>query len=399
MKALAAIFVFFCFFPYVALIGLSTDTQPNALTIGAILLVLMKDKKVTPTIVITWVLFGLSLFLILNNKLSTFDYVKNVLNYLSLALVTTTSYILFKRQEIRIPFKVFFGILLVYLFFGLGQQYLSPNFGSIFLANMRGVMINGRGVVSLTPEPAFYGSICLFFMIFSVLNYSKKQNYIAIPLLLAQMIILSKSATSVAILSLSLIIFTVIQILRLRVKYIAYTAVILAILIPTFNSQLNELESTRAGKLAADFLRDPIQVTQVDLSVGVRLTGAVVPFLNAKYNNFRPMGLGHYKQFLSDLYVSGKCRKFLNPDIINEKDRVGGSMNMVLYQLGFLGLLFPVAIFLAFKARLRESKYLISCILFCCILFTQLQLMHSFIGFLLGFVMYKSRTDSAPATS
>jgi len=342
-----------------------------------------------------WILWGLSFFLIINNKLSTFDYVKNVLNYLSLAIVTTTSYILFKRQLLTIPFKAFVAVLSVYFLFGLGQLYLSPSLGGIFLANMRGVLINGRGVVSLTTEPAFYGSVCLFFLIFSLLNYSKKANLIVIPLLLVQLTLLSKSATAIAILALSLLIFSTIQILKFNIKYVASAAVILAIAIPTFNAQLNKMESTRVGKLAAEFIRDPIKLTQLDESVGVRFAGATVPILNARYNGFRPMGLGHYKQFLSELYVSGKCRDFLNPLIINEKERLGGSMNLVLYQLGFLGLLFPIAVFLSFKGRLRESKYLFCCVLFCSILFTQLQLMQAFIGFLLGFVMYKSGTESS----
>jgi uncharacterized membrane protein YqjE len=258
-------------------------------------------------------------------------------------------------------------------------------------------MVNGRGVISLCPEPAFYGSLCLFFMCFSLLSYSKKQNLIIIPLLLFQIFALSQSATASAVLVLTSVIFTVIQILKFRLSYILYAGLFLAIAIPFYNTQMDNLEESRIGKITADFIEDPLMITKIDESIGVRFSGAVAPYLAAKHRYFLPMGMGNYKSFLKELYNQGLYRKFLNPYTMNEQDRLTGSINLILFQLGFVGLMFPIAIYLSYSNRLNEDKYLFSMLLLICLLFTQLQLMHSMIGFLLGFVIYKTRAEKAIA--
>lgn len=395
MKFLPLIFAIFCFFPYLDFLGLGTDTQPNALIAGALILLLIKDKRITLPIILLWILFIFSLFLFLKNELSTFEYLKNALNYLSPALVATTTYILFKRNQLKISYRFMLVTIMIYIFFGLMQMFVSHSFGEILLNSVRGVLIHGRGVVSLCPEPAFYGSITLFFLAFSLLHFNREQNLIIAPLLVGQLLFLSMSATGVAILLLSLIVFAAVQILKLRLSYIIYAAIFFSISIPIYKAQIEELESTRMGKLAADFIKDPVAVTQLDDSVGIRFAGAVAPFLSAKHKRLTPMGIGNYKNFLSDLYSKGEHRNFLNPVIINQKEKLGGSLNMVLFQLGYFGILFPLAIYLTFRPKLSKQKYLFTCILFCCLLCTQLQLMHSFIGFFMGYVMYKTRVENS----
>jgi len=391
VKVLATIFLLFCFFPYIDLLGIGTDTQPNALIVGALILLTTTKNKINTPLILLWLLFFCSLFLFFKNNLSFFIYLKNSFNYLSLPLVAMASYTLFSRYRFKVSYKFFLYTISIYAVVGLVQLYLKPDFLGFLLNDARGVMVHGRGVIALCPEPAFYGSLCLFFVIFSLLNYSKKQNYLIIPFLLFQLAFLSRSATAVAILGLSITIFTLIQICRLKVLYILSSCLILAIAIPFYQSQLQKLEETRIGQITADFIEDPLMVTQIDDSVGIRFAGAVSPFLALRYNNFMPMGIGHYREFLKKLYVSGKHRRFLNPTIVNGKERLGGSMNAVLFQLGIVGIILPLAIFLAFYGRLHEDKYLFSLILFSCLLFTQLQLMLSMIGFTIGYVLHKTR--------
>lgn len=395
MKGLAHIFVFFCFFPYLDLMGLGTDTQPNAMLVGSALLLGIKDKKVNPPIVLLWLLFFFSLFLVFKNNHSFFIYLKNTLNYLSPALICMCTYAILTKLNYKISFKTFLTVVIIYGIVGLVQLLIYPEFMTFLLnGDGRGVMLGGRGVISLCPEPAFYGSLCLFFMIFSFLNFSKKENYILIPLLLAQQFLLGMSATAAAIFFLALLLFTVIQILRLRVGYIVFTTLALLIIVPIVNDKLAELEETRIGKLANDFIEDPLMITHLDLSVGSRYVGAVAPFLSFKHEYFLPMGIGTYKAFLRQLYRDGHHRSFLNSDIANEEERLGGSLNVVLFQLGFLGLLFPIAIVLAFKKLLYRDAIVFSLLLFFCLLFTQLQLMHSMIGFLMGVAIYKSKEQA-----
>ncbi len=392
MHVLAYIFLFFCFFPYLSLLGLGNDTQPNAIIVGCILLFGLKEKKINPPIILLLILFFASLFLIFHNQLSTFSYVKNSMNYLAPPIVAFVSYNLFLKMKTHIPFKWFMGILFTYFLVGFVQLHFIPDFMISFLSRGE-VLFGGRGVISLNPEPAFYATMCLFLMIFSLITYNKRENIIAISFLLFQMIYLARSATGFAILGFALLLFIVFQILRLRLKYFALGSMIAITLFAGFHFGMKKIEETRFGLLANAFIDNPMMITQFDASTGVRVTGAIAPFISYKHHYMMPMGLGYYKEFLKGLYVRGQYRKLLNEYIVFEKDRIGGSINLVMFQLGFIGLLFPLAVYLAFRSLLYKDSHFFAFILFMTILFTQIQLMQSMIGFLIGYSIYRSGYD------
>ena len=373
---------------------MGTDTQPNALIFAALILFGVRNKKVNTPIILLWCLFAASFILFFINNLDFFNFLKNTINYLSPALVATAGYTAFSQLNYKLSFRHFMWATVIYAGIALVQLYLIPDFMTTFLNEGRGVLIGGRGVISLCPEPAFYGSICLFFMVYALLAYSKKENYIAIPFLAAQMLFLSRSTTSIAVLLLALGIFSVVQIIRLRLTYILVTSIVLMIAIPYANKQLEKLEETRLGSIARSFIDDPLMITKVDDSVGVRFAGTVAPFLNMRYNYFMPVGIGYLDKFLQRLYRDGQCRSFLSVKVVNEDQRLGGSMNTALFQLGFLGLFFPIAVVLAFKNLLGTSKGWFCLILFTTLLFTQLQLMHSMIGFILSYAIYKGKQSN-----
>lgn len=391
MKYLVHIFMFFCFFPYIDILNIGTDTQPNALLVGALILFGVRDKKINAPIILLWCLFLSSLLLIFMNNLDLFTYLKNCLNYLSPALVSTAAYVAFSQLDYKFSFKAFMWTIIIYAFVAMMQLFVIPDFLTFLLNEGRGTLIGGRGVVSLCPEPAFYGSTCLFFMIYSLMAYTKKQNYLAIPFLLAQMFFLSRSTTAIAVLAFALLVFSVVQILRFRVTYTVCTILVLLIAIPYANRQLEKLEETRLGIVTKKFIDDPLMIAKVDKSVGVRFAGAVAPFLNMRYNYFMPMGIGNLENFFQGLYRQGECRSFLSKFIVHDDERLGGSMNTALFQLGFLGLLFPIAIFLAFKQQLGSSAGWFCFVLFVTLLFTQLQLMHSMIGLIIGYAIHHSK--------
>jgi len=394
MKFLAHVFFFFCFFPYINVINLGTDTQPNALVLGSIMLFTLNKKKINLPIILLWVLFGLSILLYFKSSVNFFDYLKNCFNYLSLPLTCMATYAIYNHYDYKLSFKHFVWILCVYGLIGFVQSYFYEDFMTFLLTESgRGVGIGGRGAISLTPEPAFYGTLCLFFMIFSILTYNRKQNKIVALILLIQIFIFAKSSTALLILIVSLLLFVVIQFLRFKMKYVLITGLALLILVPVGRNVISQMEETRMGEIATEFIENPLLITHLDVSVGTRVTGAVSPFFAFKHNYMLPMGIGYYKAFLKDLYINGHYRSILTGQIINQKDRLGGSMNMVLFQLGFLGLLLPIAILLSFKGYMTKDGQLFALILFMCILFTQIQMMHSMIGMILGTAMFYTRKE------
>lgn len=394
MKYLAHIFIVFCFFPYLDFLGLGTDTQPNALLIAPFLLLGIKDKKVNAPIVLFWVVFILSLFLFFYNSLSLFVFLKNVLNYLSIPLVCTAMYALMTKMNYQLSFKFFLWIVGLYGAIGLIQLYVNPTVIDFMLNMQRGALLGGRGVSSISTEPAYYGTTCLFFMIFSLLSFNKQQNLIAVPILIFQLTFLSRSATAIGILVAALLLFTVVQVLRFKMRYIIATAVSLMIAVPIFINTWNQIEETRVGQLAEEFVKNPLLIAKFDGSVAVRLTSAIAPFMALSHDYAKPRGLGNYQDFLSDFYTRGQYRSFLSLHAIKDKPRLGGSMNMVVFQLGFLGLLFPIAVFLSFKKALSSDAIKFCFILLVLIMFTQIQMMHGMFGVILATAIHQGNTKN-----
>ena len=390
MRILVHIFFFMAVFPYLDFFQLGTDTQPNALIFACIVLFAVRNKKLNPPIILLYVQFLISLSLIFMNNLGTFGLVRILMNYLSPPLLASATYTIYSQLNIKLPFRLFAFTVLVYGIVGLVQLYWIPDFMGFLLNANRGSLLGGRGVLSLCPEPAFYGSTCLLFMIFSLLSYTRKQNYYIIPVLLAQFVFLSRSSTAIAIFLFACLLFAAIQILRFRLRYVFFIALFLAIAIPVGNQQLKKLEETRAGEIALHFIENPLNITKVDGSTGVRFTSSIAPFLNMKYNGFKPKGVGNYQSFLWKLHQAGECQSFLTIPIIESKDRLDGAINMVLFQLGFFGLFLPIAIYLAFRPLLSSDLGLFCFLLFITLLFTQIKLTQSMIGVIIGLAIYKS---------
>ena len=389
MKPIVYIFVFFCFFPYIDIINIGTDTQPNALVMSALLLFAINNKRLNLPIILLWVLFLFSLFRAVTSSLSVFETLKNILNYLSAPMICLAAYNVFIKMKFRLSFRLFMFVVLSYFTVGFMQMFVDPEFMT-FLLNQgaRGVMLGGRGVVSLCPEPAFYGSICLFFIVFSLLQYSGRQNLYSIPLLVIQLVFFSQSATSIIILLAGLLVFMVLQLLRFRMSYVLASVMVL-ILFTGFRGTLQDsYTDSRASILINEIIENPLLIAQIDVSAGVRITSSISPFLAMKHNAFMPMGMGRYKDFVSDLYKEGHYPKLLSVYIVNEIGRLGGGINMILFHLGFIGLLFPMAIYMCFKKNLRNDKVLLAFVIFIVLLFTQIQLMHSMIGFILASALF-----------
>lgn len=385
MKFIAQLFIITCFFPYLDFLKIGTDTQPNALMLGLLIFLGVRNKKINSPLILLWATFFISIFLVFFNNLSFFFYLKNTLNYLSPAMVATTTYLILNQMKYKLSFKVFYMMMLIYCMVGLVQMYFIPDF-MYFLVNGegRGSMVGGRGVVSLSAEPAFYGTTCILFICYSLLQYTKRQNFWVIGLLLFQLFFISRSATAIAILLFGLGIFTVIQIFRLKFKYVLGVIVFILIATPIMLNYWNKIETTRAGVLAQTFVENPLLITKLDGSVGIRFTGTVAPFLSMRHHYMKPQGLGYYIEFLRGFRKKRLYNNFLSVNNSEKKPRISGSLNMVLYQLGFLGLLFPLAIYLAFRGQLSQDSILLSFILLIVTMMTQIQMMNGMIGYILG---------------
>jgi len=237
-------------------------------------------------------------------------------------------------------------------------------------------------------------------MIFSLLHYSYKQNIIVGILLFYQLAFLAKTATAIGVFGIAVMIFGLIQVLKFRLKYVFLLISFFIIAGVSFTYIQKSLEDSRLGEIVNNVIDDPLQLAMVDQSAGVRLTSSFAPFLVIRHNYWMPVGLGNYNTFLRKLYHQRKYRKLITPFILKEKAKIGGCINLAMFQLGFLGMLLPIAIFLAFKKLFNQEALLLCFILFILLLFTQIQLMHSMIGLIIASAIFKSnQNDQSRLTS
>lgn len=390
MRFLAHIFVLTCFFPFIDLIRIGTDTQPNAMIAGVMIIFLSKNPKLNLPIILLWITFFISLLLVFTSQLDTFLTAKIILNYLCPPVIAMAAYIIFVELEYKIKFGYFLGIVVIYLFVAVVQTYFIHDFMTLFLNEGRGILVGGRGVVSLTTEPAFYGSHCLFLIVFAILNYTKKQNVIVGIILLFQMIIMAKSSIGIAIFGASIIVFGLVMLLRLKVGYVLFFLMVISLTALFQNQILKSFEGTRSGKIMENFIKDPLIIAQVDGSIAMRVSNSFAPYFVLRHNYFLPMGYGRFLTFLKKLSGEGRYKKIITAETLNQRERIVGALNMVLFQLGFLGLIMPLAIYLAFKRLLYEDMAIFALILFYTLLFTQIQLMYSMIGLIIASAIYQS---------
>mgnify|MGYP000203395196 CR=1 FL=1 len=187
-----------------------------------------------------------------------------------------------------------------YMFVSFMQMFFITDFMTSFIG-ARGIMFGGRGVVSLTPEPAYYGTLMLFFGVFSLLYYDKKQNMHAIPNILFQLFALAITSTAIGMFFLAIMFFGIIQILKLNVKAISLFVVGLFIAGVSYQPIMNKIEETRVGIIITQVIDDPWLLALADESASVRITSSYAPFMLMKHNYWMPMGFGRFQAFVTRL--------------------------------------------------------------------------------------------------
>jgi hypothetical protein len=365
------------------------DTQPNALLVGILILFVTEHKKINGPLIALWSLFIISLLFAFNSHYTPFGTFKAIVSYLSPALIAFTTYNILLSKDFKITYKFFLFVMFSYFFVGVVQEFIYPNFMSFILASARGVHMFGRGVISLTNEPSFYGIQMLLFIVFSLMHFDRKKNLFLVPFAVVQIFFLAKTTTAIGLLGLSFGIFCVIQVLRRKLLYVFILLFSIVAGLIAYNSLMKSFEDTRFGKIAEEFIQDPLKITQVDASASLRLTSTFAPFIAIKENYFMPFGYGRFNDFRSELYYKPQYRKLIDPYILDHPTKMGGGLNNALFHFGFLGLLLPLAIFFAFQKKIHRPEFLFGFILFVLIL-TTIQLSNSIVGFIIGYTLYNT---------
>jgi hypothetical protein len=382
------IFFFFCFFPYIDFLKLGTDAQPNALVMSLIPILFLKKESYPKEIYIYWFIGLTGTVLLTLSDLTNFWSYRSWFNYLSIAFITTATY----KSLLKVgglSFRFFKIVTYIWLVVGLIQTFIYETFLTFLLNRADGIKSNGRGVVALSPEPTYYGSVICLFLIVYMLNFYPKQKNTFVPLFLLQIFILSKSTTVLAIFALSIICYFVIKALSFKLKPLLITAsvMIASVFFAYFTASF--WEETRMYSVISQLIEHPELAFAIDDSVNER----AIPIFFSTKSLFDNWGLPHgfvpFYKYMNIVNDSGEYFEYLtyyNP--AGAYSKVQSGYGMLLYELGLIGFLGMVAIYNSYKFLFTQEVYIFLFVLINILLYSCLPWTMAMLPFICGNILY-----------
>jgi hypothetical protein len=388
--------IIFCFYPYLNLLRLGSDTQPNALIVALFILFYNLKNKIPTYYLLTFIVFFSAIIMFVNSQI-VMGSILSFSNYISVLFVPIAIYFTLKHFK-GLSYQFFKLVVYIWLFVGLVQRFVSNTFLSFLLSRSSGfsngvVEFTGRGVVGLTPEPTYYGTTILLFLIIYFLNFYDKKDYKILLALVFQLLILSKSSTSIIVLFFCLFFYFIILLFKSNIKTILNVIIVFLISTLSVFIMMPLFNNSRIYNIFTVFTTNP-QLIFLDQSISERFNAVYFTVGSLFENLGLPKGFNTYQKYIFNKSTLPEYKiYFLNYNFENYS-RILSGYGMAFYELGLFGLLIPVLIFISIKNRLKQSNILFAYILFNLILFTAMSLNNAAILFIMGNMIYLSKTYS-----
>jgi len=370
MKLLYLGIVTFCLFPYLAILPIETDSQPNALILSCLSLIILLIRNpisITRDFLYLLIIAIISVVLVAFSS-DSFAALRCSANYVSLFIVTYVCYTFIKQFGI-INYNFFKVIVIIWFTVGLIQTLINPTF--LLFLQPRNIIAEaflsdrgGRGVLGLAPEPTYYGFVCLQQLIFAIINYAQcKRIKLYILLIISQLLLFNRSTTALLMMILAFIIYMCINLSSINIKILKlFIGGGILLLIITIAVSTTE---TRMGKVIRNIYEGK-NIAVEDASANERLAHIIVSTKGSIDNFGFPNG---YEKF-SD-YYKGEVRNGgeLYSDYLSRgaENKIMSSIGGMMFELGFfISLLFFTVIFKIYKYAKHNNQIL----LFCLILYT-----------------------------
>lgn len=327
------LFLLSVIFPYVTLIRLGSDIQPYSLLLGASVLLVLGVYRSLESYVSVILLFITVLIFCFSPVI--FSSVRGMASILLFCVVymALTSVVQTVHVD-KIKYILWLG-LIVYLLAALVQKMLGPN-SLIFLSpryfSYGGFL--GRGVDSLTAEPTFYGFTVLLLSM-TYLNFSRRWSWDSVAfwgVSFFQTIFLAKSSSA------TLTFFVVSFCYFFLFSRLSYwlVPIIGCISLVLYFLVLNIVDVDSRLYSVLISVNDPMSFFRDDLSANDRFYNVYYSYKGAFDNVFLPHGFSNWYSYLME------ASKY-NADVTNvtgEDERILSLFGGLLYELGFLSLLF-----------------------------------------------------------
>ena len=381
------IFFLFCLFPFLSIIQIKTDSQPNALLFGLILFIINYNKfKLPKYYLIIFFIFLIASILYLFSE-HNFENTLNYTIYFSLLIIPFVTYISLTRAN-GLSFKLFKYSVHFWFFVGLIQLYLYPEFLTFLIMRSSGATLYGRGVGSLAPEPTYYGTICAFFLVIYIINFTNKKDFKLLLSIFIQIFLFSRSSTIIFIIIISIILYFLLVLFISNIKYLFYFVFILFLSFIQFFIFIDFWDQTRFFQIVKILLKNPILVLN-DESISERINHTFFPIKSLFDNNGFPHLFGSFKSYININILSNNYPILLNDSINTDHyKKIMNAYGTVIFDLGFISILIPFLFILLFKPLFSNKYMILAYILFNLLLLTAISFNNAIILFIIGNLFY-----------
>ena len=386
--------IIFSLFPYIQILPLGTDSQPNALFIATLLFPFCCKWKMNKYLVFILLIAIFSTFALILSPI-TLRGIKSVLNYFTLFFVSYVTFYALKKIK-GIPFSLFKNCVYCWFIVGTIQLLIYPSFLSFLIprGNSEALIKSGRGIVCLAPEPTFYALMCLFFALIAYLNFRNEKGIKTIYyLIFIQLFIYSRSSLVIFIIFGILGVYFLLKILTKKTyifKAIGIIALLSIIITPIYLHYADVLNKFRIGKLLNILIEKPELFIVLDGSVNERFVHVFFPIYGFITNFGLPHGYGVFPEFLNGCMKEPSFQHLFSDYVLNRPvdPYIMSGWGSILFELGAIGLLLIYTIYKLTSKILNGKARIIVLLLIYSILANAIPFSNAIIPFFIGNLFY-----------
>ena len=325
-----AVFWLACLLPFIVIVNLGSDVQPNALVFSLVAASFLIWESDAPKEI--WILAIMAVVALFAASTVRIDILalRNIATYISMFSVSFVAYIFLKKDR-SLFILCLEAAFHLWVFSGVIQFFTGP-FVFEMLVPLSRTSID-RGMPGLSGEPSFYGLMMLMFLvIFRLLGVLRIRHAV---LALGTILFVAQSSVAVLVLALAAGVYGVMSINNLkRFTILAVTVSIVAVVILQLPSDM------RIARLFSLFLQAPEQILLTDASVSERFVSIFVPL----YAFVSSYGLPHGLE-TSAWFEAFRATKREFPLLFWYSvpgTRIMSGYGKVLFEFGLLGLIYPL---------------------------------------------------------
>lgn len=373
-RRIISFFYLSVFFPYFKLVP-GVDTQPVALILAICIFFVARPKKVPVLLFLLVIPFATAfMMLVLSNM--DFSAFRNFLSYISLFLISISTYFALKSRGGFEGKYLSFAVWVLFIV-GFIQSFIYKGFLNFLLP--RAMSSFSRGAIGLAPEPSQYGCMCLFLMIFCHFHKPKHDLLLKI-ILLIQIVVFARSSMIVLFLGILFVLYSIFF-LSIRNLFLGVMGVTsLFFLLSQF------LHNTRLYQILNILLQNPMLLVLKDGSGNERFFHIFFSMLGFFRHYGMPGGFSSWKNFMGQASIEFHDLVWWLP----VWNKILSGYGAAFYELGIFAIIIPIVLirllYINYQKTLRE--FWVLAIFLTLILFSAIPLSFPYIGFMFGYLAY-----------